>query len=71
MFPDYANFRLFGIGVLKPISEPVRHGIPEHEYVALWYGTSLIRRWKNPRGIYLGARCLGACCLVTIGNQER
>ena len=41
---DHADVRLFGIGVLKPISEPVCHGVPEHEDVALCYGISFLRR---------------------------
>src|SRR5438309_929310 len=44
MLANNAHFRLFGIGVFKPISEPVRHGIPEHEYVALCRGISFLRR---------------------------
>ncbi len=41
---DHAHVRLFGIGVLETIGEPVRHGIAEHQHVALRHGVAFFRR---------------------------
>ena len=44
MLADHAHVRLFGIGVLKTVGEPVRHGVAEHQHVALRHGVALLRR---------------------------
>ena len=41
---DHADVRLFGVGVLKTIGEPVRHPVTEHQHVAFGYGLALLRR---------------------------
>ena len=35
MLADHAHVRLFGIGVLEAVGEPVRHAVAEHQHVAL------------------------------------
>ena len=42
---DHAHVGLFGVGVLEAIGEPVRHGVAEHQHVALRHGVvALLRR---------------------------
>ena len=41
---DHADVRLFGVGVFKTIGEPVRHGVTEHQNVALRYGFAFFGR---------------------------
>ena len=44
VFADHTHLRLIGIDVLKPIGEPVRHGVTEHKNVALRYSVALLGR---------------------------
>ena len=44
VFADHTHVRLIGIDFLKPISEPVRHGVTEHKNVALRYSAAFLRR---------------------------
>ena len=44
MSADHAHVRLFGIGVFKTIGEPVRHGVTEHQNVALRYSVVFLGR---------------------------
>ena len=44
MFADHTHLGLIGIDVLKPIGEPVRHGVTEHENVALGNSVALLGR---------------------------
>ena len=59
---DHAHVGLLGIGVLETIGEPVRHGVTEHQHVALRHAVvALVRRrraWKNP-GAALAAPAAG------------
>ena len=41
---DHAHTRLFGIGVLDAIGEPVRHAVAEHQHVALGHAVAFFRR---------------------------
>ena len=41
---DHAHIRLFGIGGLETVSEPVRHAVAEHQDVALGHRLALFRR---------------------------
>ena len=38
---DHAHVGLFGVDVFQAIGEPVRHGVAEHQHIALRYGVAL------------------------------
>ena len=44
VFADHAHIGLFGIGVLKAVSQPVRHRVAEHQHISLRYGLALLLR---------------------------
>src|SRR5205814_10254832 len=48
---DHADVRLFGVGVLKTIGEPVRHRVTEHQHIAFGYGLALLR-WRRFRKVF-------------------
>ena len=41
---DHAHVGLFGVGVFQTIGEPVRHGVTEHQNVALRYSVAFLGR---------------------------
>ena len=47
MLADHAYVRLFGIGILEAVRQPVGHGVAEHQHVALWHGLALLLRRRR------------------------